>query len=400
MKSKAWICICAVSALLTLLLALTAGCARRELEITESSGETGESSVPMEETTAHTEEVTVPREESTALFLEGIRLETIRRGGSLYVEAAAAAEAMGLREQKGYSGISWTNEERTITWQRDTGLLRVNGSPAEAAPAFLEEDGVVYVPVALLTHGLGFGSLMDPDTGDLYVTEAAGRRTLQAGVSVPVLMYHALGDDLWGEEELFVSAESLEAQLKYLADNGYETIFFSDLDHLDRYEKPVILTFDDGYDDNYTILYPLLQKYGMKATIFVITSSVGGRHKMTEEQIREISDSGLVDIQSHTVTHPHLSGLGEEDQRKELEQSRLEITRMTGRVCYAVAYPTGSFNGTTVELTRELYRFGVKMSGGMYTTQEDGVLVERYYIARHTTLESFAKKISGAGTRS
>ena len=400
MKSKAWIRICTVSALLTLLLALTAGCARREPEITESSGETGESSVPMEETTAHTEEVTVPREESTALFLEGVRLETIRRGGSLYVEAAAAAEAMGLREQKGYSGISWTNEERTITWQRDTELLRVNGSPAEAAPALLEEDGVVYFPVALLTHGLGFGSLMDPDTGDLYVTEAAGRRTLQAGVSVPVLMYHALGDDLWGEEELFVSAESLEAQLKYLADNGYETIFFSDLDHLDRYEKPVILTFDDGYDDNYTILYPLLQKYGMKATIFVITSSVGGRHKMTEEQIREMSDSGLVDIQSHTVTHPHLSGLGEEDQRKELEQSRLEITRMTGRVCYAVAYPTGSFNGTTVELTRELYRFGVKMSGGMYTTQEDGVLVERYYIARHTTLESFAKKISGAGTRS
>lgn len=399
MKSKAWIRICTISALLTLLLALTAGCARREPEIAESSGEIGESSVSTEETAAPTEEVTAPQEESTALFLEGIRLETIRRGGSLYVEAAAAAEAMGLREQKGYSGVSWTNEERTITWQRDTELLRVDGSPAETNPALLVEDGVFYFSVALLTHGLGFGSLMDPDTGDLYVTEAAGRRTLQSGVSVPVLMYHALGDDLWGEAELFVSAESLEAQLKYLADNGYETIFFSDLDHLDRYEKPVILTFDDGYDDNYTILYPLLQKYGMKATIFVITSSVGGRHKMTEEQIREMSDSGLVDIQSHTVTHPHLSGLGEEDQRKELEQSRLEITRMTGRVCYAVAYPTGSFNGTTVELTRELYRFGVKMSGGMYTTQEDSVLVERYYIARHTTLESFAKKISGAGAR-
>ena len=71
-------------------------------------------------------------------------------------------------------------------------------------------------------------------------------------------MYHAVSDNMWGIDELFVSPASMEEQLRYLVDNGYEPIWFSDLAELEQYEKPVILTFDDGYDDNYTELLPLL----------------------------------------------------------------------------------------------------------------------------------------------
>lgn len=67
--------------------------------------------------------------------------------------------------------------------------------------------------------------------------------------------------------------------------------FFEDLAHLERYEKPVILTFDDGYDDNYTLLLPLLQKYHMKATIFMIAGDIGGPHKLTQPQLRELTQS-------------------------------------------------------------------------------------------------------------
>ena len=91
----------------------------------------------------------------------------------------------------------------------------------------------------------------------------------------------------------------MEEQLRYLVDNGYEPIWFSDLAELEQYEKPVILTFDDGYDDNYTELLPLLRKYNVKATVFMIADAMGMQHKMTEEQVREMADSGLVSIQSH-----------------------------------------------------------------------------------------------------
>ena len=67
-------------------------------------------------------------------------------------------------------------------------------------------------------------------------------------------------------QNISLRSADLEAQLQYLQENGYETIFFEDLSHLEQYEKPVILTFDDGYDDNYTVLYPLLEKYQTKAT--------------------------------------------------------------------------------------------------------------------------------------
>ena len=137
----------------------------------------------------------------------------------------------------------------------------------------------------------------------------AQRLPSSAGVRVPVLMYHAVGDDCWGEESLFVKPEELEKQLQYLSENGYETIFFEDLSHIEQYEKPVLLTFDDGYDDNAETLLPLLQKYGMKATIFLIAGDVGKPHKLTRAQLTELVQSGLVSIQSHGWSHRNMAAL-------------------------------------------------------------------------------------------
>ena len=190
--------------------------------------------------------------------------------------------------------------------------------------------------------------------------------------------------------DLFVRPASLEAQLQYLVDNGYTTIWLEDLAHVDEIEKPVILTFDDGYADNYHELYPLLQKYQAKATIFVITGTIDyNPHNLTTAQIKELSDSGLVSIQSHTVTHPYLKSLTEEDQRWELEQSRLALTRITGRIPYAICYPSGDYNETTLELAEELYRVGLDMNGGAYRTGEDRFEITRWYISRTHPIEAF-----------
>ena len=153
----------------------------------------------------------------------------------------------------------------------------------------------------------------------------AQRLPSSAGVRVPVLMYHAVGDDCWGEESLFVKPEELEKQLQYLSENGYETIFFEDLSRIEQYEKPVLLTFDDGYDDNAETLLPLLQKYGMKATIFLIAGDVGKPHKLTRAQLTELVQSGLVSIQSHGWSHRNMADMGWAELISELLRSKLAL---------------------------------------------------------------------------
>ena len=127
--------------------------------------------------------------------------------------------------------------------------------------------------------------------------------SVRDGVKIPVLLYHGVSNWVWGFDYLFVSPNNMRRQLQWLKDNGYETIFFSDLTHLSDYQKPILLTFDDGYDGNYTNLFPMLQEYNMKATIFVVSDEIGNEHRMDKYQLREMSDSGLVSIQSHTKSH-------------------------------------------------------------------------------------------------
>ena len=186
----------------------------------------------------------------------------------------------------------------------------------------------------------------------------------------------------------------MRAQLEYLTENGYDPIFFSDLSHLSDYDKPVILTLDDGYDDNYTELFPLLQEYDVKATVFVITGFLGTEHYMTADQAREMSESGLVDIQSHTVHHPELEELDYDAQKDEISQSRLEVARVTGRIPYVLAYPSGSRNDDTLSIMPDYYALGVDMNGGTWVTGESWYKVDRIYISRMDTLDDFAAKLS------
>ena len=233
----------------------------------------------------------------------------------------------------------------------------------------------------------------------LYITPSAKAFELPENVNVPVLMYHAVSDDMWGISELFVSPSEMEKQLAYLVDNGYDPIWFQDLSHVEDYDKPVILTFDDGYDDNFTELFPLLQKYEVKATEFVIGNAMGKSHKMTAEQVKELSDSELITVQSHGYTHHDMDVMGAEELEYELGESWRVITRATGKIPSVLCYPTGKYNGSTLEIAEKYYNFGLKMNGGLYNTSvDDPYLVSRYYISRYTDIYTFAAYIEAAGT--
>ena len=160
---------------------------------------------------------------------------------------------------------------------------------------------------------------------------------IREGVKIPILMYHGVSNRVWGLNYLFVSPNSMRQQLQWLKDNGYETVFFSYLTHFSDFRKPVLLNFDYGYKGNYTNLFPILKEFNMKATIFVVSDEIDTEYRMTKYQLREMSDSGLVSIQSHTKSHLRLDTLDKQQLIKECQGSKVAIGEITGKYPYAIA---------------------------------------------------------------
>ena len=328
------------------------------------------------------------------VVLQGKPVESFLIDGSLFIRAADFAEAVGMTIE---------SEEPLKLRGADTvelseKRLTVNGEPYVQPMEEIVYRGEAYFPLLEMAEALRYPMWTDEESGITYITPSARAFEIPENVNVPVLMYHAVSDDMWGINELFVSPSSMDEQLAYLVENGYDAIWFEDLAHVADYDKPVILTFDDGYDDNYTELLPLLQKYNVKATVFVIGNAVGMSHKMTEEQIREMAASGLVSIQSHGYTHDDMDVMGEETLEFELSETKKVITRMTGRIPYVLCYPTGKYSNLTLEVGARHYLFGIKMVGGQYNTSDDPFLVSRFYVSRYTDIGTFASYLSAAGT--
>lgn len=227
-----------------------------------------------------------------------------------------------------------------------------------------------------------------------YSTVAAGETE---GVRIPVLMYHSVSEKPLELAELSVRPSELEKQVKYLCENGFTTITFEDLPDIDDMEKPVMLTFDDGYADNYTDLFPILKKYGAKATVFVIPRLIGKKGQMTAAQIKEMSDSGLVSIQSHSYSHKHLLFASEEDIEYEFSAAVGFIESITGRPVIALAYPNGECNDTILNAASKYYDYAVVKRKGYFTPDSPVCNIRRIRISRSTTLWRFARLVSLAG---
>lgn len=205
--------------------------------------------------------------------------------------------------------------------------------------------------------------------------------------NVPILMYHSINDQPIGVADLSVRVKDFEAQMKYLADNGYTVIGFDQLKNGGQYEKPIILTFDDGYEDNYTNAYPVLKKYHLKATFFIISDAINSPGYLTEEEIHEMS--GLVSFQSHTVDHPHLSELGEADTEKEFSASKEAIEKITNKKVDVVAYPYGDYNKLTTETAAKYYDYAVTTEFGYYFSGSEKYSIKRLDVSRFEDMDEF-----------
>lgn len=349
---------------------------------------------PTEPSTEPPTEPPVVLDPGPAVYINGIAItNTALDGEVVYVSAGEFCAALGGSALDGgtatleYNAVSYTFSpaySHMMRGERATVLL----SP------ILNYQEAAYLPLEELCAMLELSVYWDTEQNTIYCTASAWPREIPEGYDVPVLMYHAVDNDTsWGIAELLVKPESMEEQLIYLTENGYDPIFFEDLYHIDQYDKPVILTFDDGYIDNYNNLFPLLQKYNVKATVFMISDFVGRDYYLTQEQILEMADSGLVSIQSHTVSHPNLDTLNAQEQRTELEQSKLALARLTHREPFVLCYPTGRYDSDTLDVIGDSYLFGIKMNGGLYTTGHSPFEINRYYISRYTEMSTYISRL-------
>jgi len=194
-------------------------------------------------------------------------------------------------------------------------------------------------------------------------------------LTVPILCYHRFGSR---PSQLAVTPAAFEAQMEYLARNGYHVIPLAQLaGFLERGEpvprKSVVLTIDDGYRSTYEVAFPILRKFGFQATVFLYSDFVGAPDALTWPQMKEMEASGLVSIQPHSKTHANLaSRLAGETDAKYRERMRMEVDTPVRLIqdrlavpSLAFAFPYGDVNDTVVDLLkRDGVQIGVTVTPG------------------------------------
>ncbi len=190
----------------------------------------------------------------------------------------------------------------------------------------------------------------------------------KADNQLPILMFHYVSSkqsDL--VDSNWMPTSTFEANLQALQQAGYTTVTASEAEKiLTTKTKPsnkmVWLTFDDGSLTVYRDIFPLLKKYHMHATAFIITGFVDKQQPgiLTWAQIKEMQASGLVDFESHTVSHLDLGTLSTSDATYQLQQSQKELNQELGQNTDIICYPAGGYNQETLQLDSSLgYKFGL-----------------------------------------
>ena len=244
------------------------------------------------------------------------------------------------------------------------------------------------------------------------------------GIKVPIIMYHSILKSRTGK--YIVSPENLEKDFKYISERGYTTITMTDLieyvyNDRELPEKPIIITFDDGYYNNYTYLVPLLEKYDMKAVIAIV-GEFSDRFSEANEvnanyghlrwvDIGMLIPEGRVEFQNHSYNlHSNNNGRkGSMKKRGEsIEEYKKVLSEDIGRLqkefqdnCYytpnTFIYPFGAVSSASIDIIKELgFKASLSVAAGMnYITKDPECLylLKRYNREGHLNTEKFFNKI-------
>lgn len=201
----------------------------------------------------------------------------------------------------------------------------------------------------------------------------------------PVIMYHKI-DGNSAISRLSVSPENFKRQMYFLKNRHYNVVKLEDLAEIVKKNKipprTIAITFDDGYENNYTNAYPVLKQLGLHATIFIIPALVGTEDHATWSQILEMSESGVIAIGSHTMTHPWLPTQPVQKLDSEIKDSKAAIESHLNREVSAFSYPSGGFNKDVRKKVVEAgYKIAVATNPGKKYPKHDIFAMKRLRIS-------------------
>ena len=232
--------------------------------------------------------------------------------------------------------------------------------------------------------------------------------TAVSPLRVPVLMYHEIADRSVTESPLAVSPNAFADHVAYLHDAGFTTVTAGQLAATlaegagDLPERPVVLTFDDGYGDFHSQALPLLKQRGFNATLFQTTAWVGKedekKRMLNWRELAESEQAGI-EIGAHTSTHPQLDQLPEKLLREELYISKSMLEDHLGLKVPGLAYPFGYSNAKVRRMARELgYDYAYAVDNAMTTDGADSFTLPRLTVRRTTSMDEFRKIVNGQDT--
>lgn len=277
------------------------------------------------------------------------------------------------------------------------GLLASCSPPPQ--PAATPTPAVIIVPVvATQAPTLSPTATATPAaTPTAFVTAPAPGKS----AVVPILMYHHL-QDLNGASELVetwtVAPASFDAQMSLVVQQGFHAITMAQLvgqlrDGQPLPAKPIVISFDDGWAEQYTVAFHILEKHHLIGTFFVYTRPIDHAAYMSWAQLEEMSAAGM-DIQAHTLTHPHLRELAPSEAMKEISESKQILETRLGKPVVALAYPYGEYNTSIIDmLKRAGFASAVTLAAGFNQRTDELFTLHRIRVSYRDTLDDLTKRL-------
>jgi peptidoglycan/xylan/chitin deacetylase (PgdA/CDA1 family) len=247
------------------------------------------------------------------------------------------------------------------------------------------------------TKAATVGATRAPTPATFSTAPAAGESAI-----VPILMYHHLADLPAGSRQLrlawTVAPKNFDAQMNWLVQRGFQTIAMEQLvGHLKHGQplpsKPIIISFDDGWEDDYSVAFPVLRKYNFRGTFFIYTNALDREGFLTWTQVQEMSAAGM-DVQAHTLSHPHLRALAPEAAMKEIAESKAILEKRLGTPVVALAYPFGEYNNAVIGLVKRAgFECAVTINSGYQQRADELFTLHRIRVSYNDTLQNFASRL-------